>query len=100
MLDEAGRIEFVEELLDLMEPLLRGYECRQGQTLSQEERLGALAYGLGILRQDVDTLLAMATQDGALKGVDVDRMLREALGGGADRADTVRQALQRRGWLT
>mgnify|MGYP000070729861 CR=1 FL=1 len=99
MLDEAGRIEFVEELLDLVEPLLRGYECRQGQPLSREERLGALAYGLGILRQDVDALLSMTTQDEALKGVDVDRMLSEALGGGVDRSLTVRQALHRRGWL-
>ena len=98
MLDEAGRIEFTEELLDLVEPLLQVYEGQHGQALSAAERLSALAYLLGALRQDVEALWFEVGRAKELRGLDLDEMLREALGDERVRAGVVHQVLQRRGW--
>ncbi len=100
MLDERGRFDFTNDLLDLVEAVWSAYEARNGRTQSARERLVGLAYILAALRHDLDAIGAQLLAAPELQGLDVAGPLQEVFAtSDSGQHSAVRDELARRGWL-
>jgi hypothetical protein len=56
MLNEKGRIEFVPELIEMLETFLADYEEIKGPLKNELERGLVMAYALGVMRCNLETV--------------------------------------------
>jgi hypothetical protein len=56
MLSEDGKIDFVSELMDVLESFLEEYEALQSPLESELERGLVIAYALGVMRCNLETI--------------------------------------------
>ena len=100
MLDEAGRMDFGAEVMDLVEQLWCAYEEAQGRTGGSRERLVGLAYIVAALRQDVEVLWDALAGAPEVQDLKLEELLaRELEPAALARASALRQELRRRQWL-
>jgi hypothetical protein len=104
MLSEDGRIDFVSELMDVLESFLAEYEVHKGPLQNELERGLVMAYALGVMRCNIESIwdcVGQAPVFGPLKP----RALFEETCAGRDDAvrlalqDSVKELLQRRSLL-
>lgn len=100
MLDELGRFQFTDEVLDLVERLWCAFQQAKGRPEDEAGQLAGLIYIVAILRQDVEAVWSLLTAAPRAAGVDWEALVAEELGeldsGGAG---ALRAELQRRGWV-
>jgi hypothetical protein len=101
MLSEDGRIDFVSELMDVLESFLQEYEALQDPLQNELERGLVMAYVLGVMRCNLETIwdcVGQAPVFGTLKP----RALFEETCAGREGAirrelqDSVKELLERR----
>jgi hypothetical protein len=56
MLSEDGKIDFVSELMDVLESFLEEYEARQNPLENELERGLVMSYALGVMRCNLETI--------------------------------------------
>jgi hypothetical protein len=100
MLDDAGRIDFTPELLDLVERLWCHYTHTLAPDATATERLAGLLYAAAALRQDAETLERSLAAEPDLVAANASTALTEALGAVPQESlSALRIELQRRGWV-
>jgi len=100
MLDEAGRMDFAEEVLGLVERLWSTFESTQGGAEDRKQQLVGLAYIIAVLRQDIGIVWDQVINLPEVRDLRLKELLAKELGTvEAAHGEAVRAAMRRHGWV-
>jgi len=100
MLRQNGMIDFVDELMDLVDEFLRQYQEQEGPFRNTLEKGLVVSYVLGCIRQDTETIWDALGQSPVFRGVSPRAIYEESNGEESlSEKNGLLPAIRERDWL-